>query len=117
MTRKKRVCDKCLELKTNSKLKLHRPTGQLRCWNCMKKYGENKFYNAKEEDNFVGRYSISEKEKDLLVKKGFKEGLSWTQIKKRITNLKYNLKKTKTRFFKKKPDINKRFKEGLKELK
>lgn len=72
----KSKCEKCgRTLRTNS-LSKNKVTGQMICWRCNNKIGQNKFYSpkTKSRNNFINNYSITDTEKKVLSKnKNYKD--------------------------------------------
>jgi hypothetical protein len=73
--------------------------GKDRCKRCKKKLVTNIFYNPnwRKENNFIGKFSINDQEKKMLMKKYIDKGCSYNQAKQKINYDIFQLRKCKER--------------------
>jgi len=115
----KKKCEKCGVLYRSCSLHKHKPTGELRCRRCIAKYGENKYYiplKERKNQNYIGKYSISNEESKRLFSALIRQGLSKKEASYRINSLKQTLRfnrKMKPRI---KENQNKKLLQGLGQL-
>jgi hypothetical protein len=123
--KKKGLCSKCGKIFRFCKLSTYKPTGELRCYNCIRKYGQNKYYvpiikGINDKSRFL-RYDLTEDEKKSLWIELVKRGISPEEASYRVKNrTRYIYWFQKHKYFEKikmereKLERNKQFLEGLK---
>ena len=102
--------------------------GKDRCKNCKKKLVTNKFYNPNWKNrNFIGKYTIGDQERKILVKKYINNGCTYEQANRKVNYGISQLKKLRHRKYggekeinknleikkKKDDELNRKFLEGL----
>jgi len=99
--------------------------GKQRCKRCKKKMVTNKFYNPnwKIQNQFVGKFNMSNQERSLLIAEKIKKGMSLNQAKKQVNMDILQLKKNKCKkYYEEKynlekkrleKELNKEFLKGL----
>ena len=120
----KKQCEKCKKLYRQRCLRRNKINNQLWCRHCFNKYGEHKLYPngiVTRENQFVSKYGISEEERKHLFSNLIRQGLSPHQANRRILfnikMLRILKKKKKWDIQKSKPETNRKFLEGLGQLK
>ena len=116
---KKKKCECCPRIIRISKLHKNKITGQMLCSFCNNKIGQNKFYTPSARKERISSYSITETEKQVLMR-----GKNREQIKKLCSDLRRvaiqsrlnrsNKRKQNVSEIINKKEINKKFIEGLK---
>lgn len=99
--------------------------GKSRCKKCKKKIPTNKFYNPnwRTQNQFVGKFNMSNQERSLLITEKIKKGMSLNQAKKQVNMDILQLKKNKCKkYYEEKynlekkrleKELNKEFLKGL----
>lgn len=124
MTQRKE-CDKCQKPTRIGILILHKPTGEKRCSRCIRKYGQNRFYEPKingaiQKRKFI-KMTLTQDEKRELWDSYTKLGLSEEQIRQKIRytqNHLFLMQRRRMFLAPKKIELeepNKKFLEGLKQ--
>lgn len=131
---KKEKCPKCGRILRTKNFVVNKKTGEWMCKQCDKKIGNNKFYippeKFRERIAVIGKFTVSDTEKDMLHSQFMAQGLdstqAWQRVYKHIGMLRKmrRVKKamvTRQRnieLAKKKQDeeINRKFKQSFQEL-
>lgn len=96
----KKECAKCGVITSYQKLVTYRTTGEKRCSRCIKKYGQNPFYEPKvngyEKKNQFHQLTLSDDERNAVWKQSINKGIDENIVKekiKRINNYQYYLQR------------------------
>ena len=85
-------CPKCNNIYNSRCFTIHRTTGEKRCYRCINKYGQNKFYapeirGAKiKKNSYLSNYSLNLNEKQALYKELINQGCSEEYARRRVNN-------------------------------
>lgn len=121
LSTKKKACNKCGLIVRIGKLHFHKPTGEMRCYRCINKYGTNPFYDPEQKTKKFNRMVMTLDEKQSLFTELIKRGLAEEDARARINNrqkyLYWFFNRRRNRYYNNKlpskEDLNKKFLEGL----